>query len=155
MRQRLLSLTLVLVTFLSTAQAQAGSWQDVKDLYPGPIFVEAGHRVPVRCIFRHATDTTLYCERTYRTPFSEPDQITFDREEIHRITYQYYRQGNAGKGALIGAGIGAAAGASGKDAGDASNRVVAAIIIGGIGALFGSLIGGSLRTLHTEVVYQK
>jgi hypothetical protein len=152
MRQRLLSLTLVLVTFVSSAQAQAGNWQDVKDLYPGPIFVEVGHRVPIRCIFQHATDTTLFCERTYRTPFSEPDQIMFDRMEIHRITYQYYRGGNALKGGLIGAGIGAAAGAAGKDAG---NRIGNAVLGGALGALFGSFIGGNWQTLHTQVVYQK
>jgi hypothetical protein len=145
----------MLIVFVSSAQAQVGDWQVVKDLAAGPILVQAVHRVPARCIFQYATDTALFCEHIYHTPFLAPYQMRFDREEIREISYQYYRGGNAVKGGLIGAGIGAAVGASGRDAGDASNRVGCAVIGGGFGALFGSLIGGNWRRVQTKVVYQK
>jgi hypothetical protein len=155
MRQKILCFTIALVIFAASAQAQVGDWEDVKDLSTGPILVQAGHPVPVRCIFQYATDTALFCEHVYRTPFSEPYQMTFDRKEIRQISYQYYREGHAAKGALIGAGIGAAVGAAGRDTGNASNRVGAAVVGGGFGALFGSLIGGNWRSLQTKIVYQK
>lgn len=147
---------LALVIFISSAQAQIGDWQDVEDLQSGTtILVQAEHRYPTRCVFEHATDHTLLCEQIYRSPFLEPRETSFDRTEIRQVSFEYYRQGNAARGALIGMGVGATLGAVSGDNVDARSRLGSAIIVGTIGGVFGALFARGLRTVHSKVIYRK
>jgi hypothetical protein len=146
---------LALVMFVSSAQAQIGDWQEVENLSSGDtIFVQA-ERHFAKCRFEYATDSTLFCEQVYRSPDVEPREVSFDRSEIRQVTLEYIREGSAAKGALIGLGAGATAGAVSLDHGDARARLGAAIIVGTIGGMFGSLFGRTSRTVHSKVIYQK
>ena len=81
--------------------------------------------------------------------------MSFDRSEIRQVSLEYYREGNAAKGALIAMGIGATLGAVSGNNGDARTRLGAAIIVGTIGGVFGSMFGRTSRTVHRKVVYQQ
>jgi len=155
MRSRIVYPLLALVIFISSAQAQIGDWQNVEDIRSGLTIFVQGDRHFARCTFEHATDSALFCEQASRSPFFEPREIRFERTEIRRVSIEYFRDGNAAKGALVGMGVGATLGAVSGDQADGRSRLGGAIIVGTIGAVFGSMFARSFRTVHSQVIYQQ
>ncbi len=155
MTRQIIYSILALVILLSSAQAQIGDWQDVQDIAANTtIFVQAEHKRLMRCTFEQATDGMLFCALVYRSPYLRPREINFNRSEVRQVLVEYVHESNIAKGTVIGAGVGAAAGAS-LTHGNADSRLGATILLGTIGAVFGTIFARSLNDVRTKIIYRK
>jgi hypothetical protein len=147
---------LAAVLLASTAPAQTGDWQAVKNLRPGTkISVQYGRPFHNMCIFEHATDEQLVCERILRG-FSRafiPPQAVYERKKIREVRLEHSDAANIATGAAIGGAVGAAVGAG---AGNGTlTRGGSALLLGTGGALIGGAFGRDFPVAHGKVVYRR
>jgi hypothetical protein len=144
------------VLLSSSALAQTGDWQAVKNLQPGTrISVQGGHSFHNLCIFEHATDEQLVCEHILHGPRGAflPSERVYERKKIREVRLEHSDAANMATGAAIGGGIGAAVGAS---AGNGSlTRGGTALLLGTGGALIGGIFGRDFPVAHGKVVYRR
>src|SRR5579863_9634405 len=133
---RIFTSLLVFTLLVSTAQAQTGNWQSVKNLPLGArISVLTLHRIP--CILLRVNDDELVCA-TIRHRWFGPDTLTFRRQSIREIRLPPTDGTNGLLGIAIGGGAGAALGAARFDC--IGCRGAGALIFGVIGAVVGAKI---------------
>jgi hypothetical protein len=156
MRRRILFPILVLVIFISSAQAQIGGWQNVENLTAGTVIaVQTEYRPTARCTFEHATERTLFCALVHRARFLGPQEVILDRSEIRQIMLEVTNQRNMAKGILIGAGIGATIGAIPDPDHSGYTRLGGALLLGAIGAAIGGVVGKNHSSNHYRVIYRQ
>jgi hypothetical protein len=140
----------------STASAQTGDWQAVKNLQPGTkISVQGGHSFHNLCIFEHATDEQLVCQHILRGPRGAfiPSERVYERKRLREVRVEHSDAANMATGAAIGGGIGAAIGAS---AGNGSlTRGGTALLLGTGGAIISGIFGRDFPVAHGKVVYRR
>jgi hypothetical protein len=143
------------VLLASTAPAQTGDWQAVKNLPPGTrISVKTGHFFANTCFFVSATDDQLVCERRRRMIIPPvPPEAVYERSRVREVRLEHSEAANTLAGAGIGAGIGAAVGASSNNG--TLTRGGGALLLGGIGALIGGSFGSQFPVIHGMVVYRR
>ncbi len=156
--KHLKTILLVSTLFLraSLASAQAGDWQAVKDLQPGTkISVLYGVPLHVLCVFDHATDEQLICERVFHGPrgASSSRERAYHRSTIREVRLEHSDAANIATGAAIGGGIGVAVGVgAGRNA---TQRGVGGLLLGGLGALFGGTFGRDFPIAQGKVIYRQ
>ena|ERR1700722_679701 len=152
--------TILLVSTLfmlaSYASGQAGDWQAVKDLQPGTkISVLYGVPFHVLCVFDHATDEQLICERVLHGPhggFGSRER-GYRRDNIKEVRLEHSDAANIATGVAIGGGIGVAVGVgTGRNA---TRRGEGGLLLGGLGALFGGAFGRDFPIAHGKVIYRQ
>lgn len=153
---RIIFLVFAAVLLASTALAQTGDWQAVKNLRPGTkISVQGGHSFHNLCIFEHATDEQLVCEHILHGPRGAfiPSERVYERKRIREVRLEHSDAANMATGAAIGGGIGAAVGAS---AGNGTlTRGGGALLLGAGGALIGGAFGRDFPVAHGKVIYRR
>jgi len=155
-QSRTISMLLTIPLLTSIALAQTGDWQAVKNLQPGTnISVRTASPFHNLCVFEHATDEQLVCERTPRGPrgaFIPPERV-YPRKRIREVRLEHSDAANTAIGAAIGGGIGVAVGAS---VGNGTlTRGGGTLLLGGIGALVGGAFGRDFPVAHGKVVYRQ
>jgi hypothetical protein len=123
--------------FVSSAQAQIGDWEDVKNI--------------PSCTFDRATNRALFCTVLYSFGI-EPPELSVDRRGISQVSFDNGDR-NTAKGALIGGGIGATIGASLDPGRSGYSRLGGAFLLGGIGSVVGHVI--AMDHPHYRVVYKR
>jgi hypothetical protein len=148
---------LVLLLLAPSALAQRGDWQAVKDIPSGTtISVKYGRFfIHMRCIFQSASDDRLVCARILYGPSAVfiPPEAVYVRKQIREVRLEHSDASNMAVGAAIGAGVGGALGAAGR--GDTRTRVAAGLLVGGVGAVVGGLLGRDFPIRHGKVVYRR
>jgi hypothetical protein len=136
-----------------SAQAQSGDWRALKSL-PPDTRISVKIRFRTLCDFQYATDDRLVCERIMRGPIPfGPDHFSFARKQIREVRLEHSDNTNALVGATVGGGIGVVLGAAGKN--DTTTREGGALLLGGIGAIAGGIIGKDFPITHGKVVYKR
>ena len=144
------------VLLASTAPAQTGDWQTVKNLQPGTkISVHSASRFHNLCIFERATDEQLVCEHILHGPRGAfiPSEYVYEREKIREVRLEHSDAANIATGAAIGGGIGAAVGAGNGNG--TLTRGGGALLLGTGGAIIGGFIGRDFPVAHGKVVYRR
>lgn len=148
-KRRIISSTLVVLLFGSSAQAQTGDWHAVESLKPGSyILVKAQHRY--RCSVESATDDELICEGHQRRSL-RLFTLVIPRSEIYEVRLSPHP--NQAKDAWIGAGIGGAAGAIATGTTSRTYPGVNAFFGGLAGAAGGALVGATVPIF--QVIFQR
>jgi hypothetical protein len=141
---------IALLLFASVSSAQTADWRAVRRLNGGtPISVKL--KLRIQCDFSYATETELVCEPRLQGRIPR-GAMTFRRGAIRQVRIERVEASTAA-GAAIGGGAGAAVGASSNNG--SLTRGGGALLIGGIGAIVGGVVGKGFPFLHGEVVYQK
>jgi hypothetical protein len=148
---------LLLLLSASSALAQKGDWEAVKNLPPGtPISVKYGHfLIHNRCLFQKATDDRLFCVRLLygaSAVFVPPDAI-YERKKIREVRLEHSDASNMAVGAAIGAVVGGALGAAGSADTHVRARVTLGLLLGGGGAVIGGFLGRDFPIRHGKVIY--
>lgn len=153
---RIIALTLAILLFASSVQAQNDDWRKVEFLDLGrPLHVKADH--VISCLYEGATDDRLICEIKKRRSFQRIT-INIPREQIREI--RMFANPDQGKDALIGAGIGAGAGAIAGGTSGKPDPGIHAVLGGLAGAFVGFLVGEGVPifqlALHrSKVIYKR
>ena len=144
----------------STAPAQTGDWQAVRNLPPGTrISVRSNHLfVRNTCFFLSATDDQLVCERALHSrrrmiipPI--PPEAVYQRSRVREVRLEHGEDANMLAGAGIGAGVGAALGAGVNNG--TLTRGGGALLLGSLGALIGGSFGREFPVIHGKIVYRR
>ena len=139
-------------------------WAAVRQLAPGTaISVKLRHRT--FCAFREASERELTCD-VYQPPLPllvgpivfprfpayGPQTAIFSRDAVQELRLEH-RAGSIAAGAAIGTVAGAVTGAN---TGSGSlTPSGGAVVLGGIGALVGGLVGRSTSFIHGKVIYRR
>ena len=146
--------TMLLLIF--AAPAQSGDWQAVRSLRPGTkISVRYQHSFHSMCLFQHATDDQLVCERILRgtSRVLIPAEAVYQRDKVREVRLEHGDDANIAIGAAIGGGVGAAIGASVHSS--APTRPGSALLLGTGGAIIGGFFGRDSPITHGKVVYRR
>lgn len=157
MRKLQLVAGLIVVLFhVTSAQAQKGDWQAVKDL-PSGTRISVKTRVWFTCILERATDEVLACDLTLDGGiWHSSSEVKLDRRKIHEVRLGSDEGLNTAVGAAVGGGAGAIIGAiAGASRGSGSTPGIGAILVGGLGAIVGGAVGREFPIVHGKVVYKK
>jgi len=162
MRTRRLSYyTLVLLLVPSIAQSQTRDWGAVQKLRPGSaISVKTAGSHRLWCDFDHADDEALSCEHiVHSVSYSGSVEIVVARRDVQEVRLEHSDRANAIDGAVLGAVVGGAAGGAiggiVKPRGNGTTAAIGALMLGGMGATFGSAFGKDFPMRHGKVVYQR
>ncbi len=139
-----------------SAFAKSGDWQAVTDLPPGiEISVRLEHSPNIPCTFEHADEKELICEHVMYGPrgANASREFVYERRKIREVRIERGENTNGATGVVIGGAAGAAFGAAVGNGAPA--RVGGALLLGGLGAVFGGIIGRSVHPVHGKVVYRR
>lgn len=136
----------------TSALAQTGDWQAVKNLPPGTRISVRPHRLfRDTCFFLSATDDQLVCGRLlHRHPrimivLPIPNEVVHERKRVREVRLEHGGTVNS----LAGAGIGTALTAG------ANNGTVPRLTLGVLGAVFGASLGSEFPIIHGKVIYRR
>ncbi len=150
--RKMLSSVLATLVFASSALAQTGDWQAVKELAPGTqISVKGGDFfIHNQCTFREATDDRLLCAGM--TPVVPV--LVFPRERVRQVRLERSLAARTATGALVGIGVGVTLGALGSDR-SGTTRGGRMLIGGAILGLIGGAFGRIFPIIHGPVIYRQ
>ena len=136
--KRMIHCMFALLIAASSAQAQTGDWQAVKNLKPGSQVIVKAQR-GYSCSVEGANDDQLVCEvqehRSLRT-----STLTIPRAEVREVRVLPNQAKDAWIGAGIGAGVGAIVAGSASRASPGANAFFGALGGAGLGALVGAMV---------------
>lgn len=140
-------------------QNPRADWRDVEALAPGTALSIQLERHKQRCSFDYADEERVACStdppRGLLTRASMQDtHRVFRRTEIKRVSVEKPLNG-AAIGLAAGAILGVAVGAIRGGGNSGTTRSGAEVVLGGIGALMGAVIGRRIPMEHGRVIYER
>jgi hypothetical protein len=154
--KNLASAVLSVLLLSSITSAQSGDWQAVTDLPPGiEISVKSEHSFRIPCILERASEKELVCEYLMHGPrgaVAARERI-YERKTVREVRLERGNHANIATGAVIGGAAGAAVGAN---VGNGPHpKVVGALLLGGLGAVFGGIIAKDFIPNRGKLIYRR
>jgi len=140
--RRIIGSALSIAFLISNAQCQSGDWQVVQDLPSGSYISVKTASQTVRCVFKAASSTELFCEDHW-----------IAREKILRIRLEH-NVASGVLGAAMGAGIGVGTGVLLTRQSHDEMRIYAPYYLGIGGGIVSAIIMSRISPLHGKVVYR-